>query len=48
MNFVEIHQALLAHFSLLADLLIEKMLVKDRDSRVFIVGESPTRVLRGA
>jgi hypothetical protein len=30
----EIHQALLSYFSLLAEFLIAKVLVKDRDSRV--------------
>jgi hypothetical protein len=41
----EIHQALLSHFSLLKELLFAKVLVKDRDIRIFKVGESLPRLL---
>jgi hypothetical protein len=33
-TWAEIHQALLSHFSLLAEFLFEKVLVKDKDSKV--------------
>jgi hypothetical protein len=39
-----IHQALLSQFSLLAEFIIEKLLVKDRDSRVLkLVNLKPVR-----